>query len=216
MRIFQISFYSSSQSTFPSFLANCSIKRQIMFFVFVLFFFFFTENGNSMLLESKLESTQWNSLCRSFQDNFIHLRGKNAHSFGTQLKDFTTSIIYTSLILGRKGDANILQKQSFLKQHQRKNSKCLKINLSVLLTLSPYVVTGGGSNWRPWRRKVCSTTCCLDLGVPLPVCPPQSPTVRITPCQWGAHRSRLLSCLSRLDYWRGWLLFPTVRLLFLL
>ena len=44
------------------------------------------------------------------------LREKPAHSFGTQLKDFTISIIDLILIFGSKGDASFLQKQSLLKQ----------------------------------------------------------------------------------------------------
>lgn len=41
-------------------------------------------------------------------------------------------------------------------------------------------------------RKVCFISCYVDPRAPLTGCPPQSPAVRITPCQWGAHMSRLL------------------------
>lgn len=163
-----------------------------------------------MLLESKLESTQWNSLCKSFQDNLIRWEKKPTYSFGTQLKDFTISIIFMILILGSKDDASFLQTQSLLKQHQGKNLKCLKVILSVLLVQSPYVVmvTGGRSNWRPWRgERFVLYPAMWTLGLLWPAALPRVQLSGSLHANGGHTWAGCLSSPSRLNYRRGWLLF---------
>lgn len=203
MRIFEIFFYSSSQSTLLSFSPTVLSKGKLLFF------------REWQLNASRKQAWEYTVkfTLHQFSRQSPTLRENPTHSSGAQLKDFTISIIYTILILGVRV-IPVSYTQSLLKQHQGKNLKCLKVILSILLVQSAYVVmvTRGRSNRRPWRRNLLCGPWGSSAWLPSPEPSCQDHSMPVG----GTREQEALSSLSRLNYRGGWLLFPTVSLLLLL
>lgn len=149
-----------------------------------------------VLLESMLESAQWNSLHRSFQDNFIHLEKKKKKSslIWHTIKRFLQYLQFVrSLYLGVKWCQFF--RFLFFRDEASWNStreKQLKVIWASYGSIFPcrHGYRGKELLGGPQGERLAIETCYVDGGAPLTGCPARIPVVRIAPRQRGAHLSR--------------------------